>query len=81
MKSRSREIGELNHSIALKFYRHSSSSAADVPVKYQSDRTTLNMIVAASRLCEILQLDVLLDIEKGSRAQVANFCGIFVAYF
>ena len=42
MKSRSREIGRLNYRIAMKFDRHISSSAAEVPVKFQSDRTILN---------------------------------------
>ena len=34
-----------------------------LPVKFQSDRTILNTNLAASRLCEILQWDVLSDIE------------------
>ena len=42
-------------------FRHIGSSAADVLVKFQSDRTTLNTIFAAFRLCEILS-----DIETGS---------------
>ena len=36
-KSRSREICVYNSTIALKFDRHLGSSAADVPVKFQSD--------------------------------------------
>ena len=39
MKSRSREIINWNHRIALKFETHIGRSAADVHVKYQSDRT------------------------------------------
>ena len=35
-------IGSLDYCIALKFDRHIGSSAADVPVKSQSDRTILN---------------------------------------
>ena len=54
VKSRSREIGTLNCCIALKFDRHIGSTAAKVPVKFQSDRTILNTNLAASRLYEIL---------------------------
>ena len=50
MKSRSREISNLNYRIALKFDRHVGSSAAEVPVKFLSDRTILNTNLAASRL-------------------------------
>ena len=53
--SRSREIGSLNYRIALKFDRHFGSTAADVPVKFQSDRSILNTNLVASRLCEILR--------------------------
>ena len=35
-------IGSLNYRIALKFDRHIGSSAAEVPVKFQSDRTILD---------------------------------------
>ena len=41
-KSRSREIGRLNCRNALKLDRHIDSSAVEVPVKFQSDRTILN---------------------------------------
>ena len=51
--SRSREIGSLNYRIALKFDRHLASSAAEEPVKFQSDRTILNTNLAVSRLNEI----------------------------
>ena len=34
MKSRIREIGSLNHRIALKFDNHISSGAVEVPVKF-----------------------------------------------
>ena len=61
MKSRSREICSLNHRIALKFDRHIHSGAAEVPVKFKRDRTILNTNLAASRLHEILQYDVLSD--------------------
>ena len=37
MKSLSREISSLNYRIALKFDRHIGSSAAEVPVKFQSN--------------------------------------------
>ena len=57
-----KKIGSLNHRIALKFYRH----LADVPVKFQSDRTILNTNLKVSKLCEILQKVVLSDVEQGS---------------
>ena len=47
MKSRSREIGSLNYRIALKFDWHIGSSAADVPIKFQSDRAILNIKLVA----------------------------------
>ena len=54
MKSRSHEIGSLNYRIVLKFDKHISSTAADVPVKFQSDCTVLNTNLTALRLDEIL---------------------------
>ena len=63
--SRSHEIGNLNCRIALKFDRHIGSTAAEVPVKFPSDRTILNTNLAASRLYEILRKDVFSDIETG----------------
>ena len=68
VKSRSHEIGTLNCRIALKFDRHIGSTASEVPVKFQSDRTILNTNLAASRLYEILQKDVFSDIETGPRS-------------
>ena len=65
MKFRSHEIGTLNCRIALKFDRHIGSNAAEVPVKFQSDRTILNTNLAASRLYGILRKDVFSDIETG----------------
>ena len=65
VKSRSQEIGTLNCRIALKFVRHIGSTAAEVPVKFQSDTTILNTNLAASRFCEILRKDVFSDIETG----------------
>ena len=55
VKSRSREIGCCNGSIALKFDRHLGSAAAEVPAKFQSDWESLNPNLAASRLREILR--------------------------
>ena len=49
----------------MKFDRHIGSKAAEVPVKFQSDRTILNTNLAASRLYEILRKDVFSDIETG----------------
>ena len=69
VKSRSHEIGTLNYRIALKFDRHIGSIAAEVPVKFQSDRTILNTNLAASRLYEILRKDVFSDIETGPWCQ------------
>ena len=54
-ESRSRENASFDYRIALKFDRHFGSIAAEVPVKFQWDRTMLNTNHAASRLCEILQ--------------------------
>ena len=51
------EIGTLNCRIALKFDRHIGSTAAEVPVKFQSDRAILNTNLAVSRLYEILRKD------------------------
>ena len=50
----------------MQFDRHIDSTAAEVPVKFQSDRTILNTNLAASRLYEILRKDVFSDIETGS---------------
>ena len=55
----------LNCRIALEIDRHIGSTAAEVPVKFQSDRTILNTNLAASRLYEILRKDVFSDIETG----------------
>ena len=52
----------------MKFDRHIGSTAAEVPVKFQSDRTILNTNLAASRHYEILRKDVFPDIETGPRA-------------
>ena len=65
VKSRSHVIGTLNCHIALTFDRHIGSNAAEVPVKFESDRTILNTNLAASRLYEILRKDVFSDIETG----------------
>ena len=70
--------------IALKFDRHIGSTAAEVPVKFQSDRTILNTNLAASRLYEILRKDVFSDIETGPRfldvwkAQADHFGSLYV---
>ena len=47
MKTRSREIGSDNGRMALKFDRHLGSSAAKVPVKFQSHCKSLNLNLAA----------------------------------
>ena len=57
--------GILNYHIALKFNRHTGNSAADVSVKFQSDRTISNTNLPASGLRDILQWDALSDIETG----------------
>ena len=44
-----------NGLIALKFDRHLGSSAAEVPVKFQSYHTILTTNLVALRLCEVLQ--------------------------
>ena len=70
MKCHSREIDSLNYCIALKFDWHLGSSAAEVPVKFQSDSTSLNTNLVTLRLCEILEEDVLSDIETRPQIEV-----------
>ena len=53
MKSRNREIGSLNNRIALRCDRDIDSSAAELPVNFQSDRTILNTNLGTLRLHEI----------------------------
>ena len=65
MKSQSCEIDSLNDHITLKFDMHISSSAAEVPVKFQSDQTIMNTNLVDLRLHEILQKDILSDSETG----------------
>ena len=55
MKSRSREIGRYNDRFALKLDGHLGSTAAEMPVKFQSDCKSLNPNLVASRLNEILR--------------------------
>ena len=52
----------------MKFDRHFGSSAADVPVKFQSDATISSTNLVASRLYEILRKDVFSDIETRTRS-------------
>ena len=52
----------------MTFDRRIGSTAAEVPVKYQSDWTILNTNLEASRLYEILRKDVFSDIETGPRS-------------
>ena len=47
--SRGSEIGSYNGRISLKFNRHLGSTAAEVPVKFQSDQKSLNPNIVASR--------------------------------
>ena len=54
VKYQKHEIGSLNYRIALRFDRHLGSTAAEVPAKFQLDRTIVNTNLSASRLCEIL---------------------------
>ena len=68
-KSRCHEIGSLNYCIAFKFDRHIGSIAAEVPVKFQSDRTILNTNLGAPRLHVILRLYILSGIETGCWAR------------
>ena len=51
----SREIGRDDDRIVLKFDRLLSGAAAELPVEFQSDWKSLNPILAASRLHEILR--------------------------
>ena len=50
VKSRSRKIGVQTFAIALQFDRHLGSSAAEMPVKFQS-----NTIIMTSNLCPLLE--------------------------
>ena len=51
--SLSHEIGCYNDCMALKFDRHLSSAATEVPIEFQSDLKSLNSNPAVSRLREI----------------------------
>ena len=51
----------------MKFDRHIGSTAAEVPVKFQSDTN-----LAASILYEILRKDVFSDIETGPKPRNAH---------
>ena len=53
MKSRNREIRIQTFPIALKFDKHIGSSAAEMPVKLQSDTTIMSCNLATPRLYEI----------------------------
>ena len=54
-KSQNHEIGCYNDCITLKFDSHLRSTAAEVPVKFQSDWKSLTGNLTASSLHEILQ--------------------------
>ena len=58
VKTRSREVGCYNDRVALKSDRHLGVNAIEMPVKFLSDRNSLNPNLAASRLHEILCQDV-----------------------
>ena len=58
LMSRSREIRVYAFPIALKFDWHLGSSAAEMPVKYQSDKIIIRPNLAASRLHETWRQDV-----------------------
>ena len=49
----------------FEFYRNIGRNAAEVPIKFQSDRTILNTNHTTSSLEEILRQHVLSDIETG----------------
>ena len=73
VKSRSREIGSSSYGIALQFDRHFGSPAAELPAKFQSDRTILNTNLAASKLCEFLQTFYRI-LKRGPGAAPAESC-------
>ena len=58
VKPRGREIHVQTFPITLKFDRHLGSSAAEMPVKFQSNTITLTPYLSASRLHEISRQDV-----------------------
>ena len=64
VKTRSHEILVWTFPITLKFDMHLSSSVAKMLVKFQSDMIIITSCLAASRLQEILQLDVRLLSEQ-----------------
>ena len=55
VKSRSCEIGCYHDRIAQKFDKHPRNTAAEMPVKFQSDCESLNPNLVDSELCEILR--------------------------
>ena len=59
VKSRRCKIWVYTFPIALKFNRHLSSNAAEMPVNYQSDTIIIRPNLVALRLHEILRYDVL----------------------
>ena len=59
VKSLSHEIRVKTFSIATKFDGHFSSSASEIPVKFQSDTIISTSDIAASSLHELLQWGVL----------------------
>ena len=58
VKSRQREIGCHNGRIVLEFDRHLGSTAAGMPVRFQSDWKILHLNLTGSRLHEILRYEV-----------------------
>ena len=55
VKSRGRDIRVWTIPIPLKFDRHIGSSAAEMPIKFQSDTNIITFNLAASILHEILR--------------------------
>ena len=67
LSARSRKVSKPRD----RYFKLSCRTAAEVPVKFQSDRTILNSNLAASRLYEILRKDVFSDIETWQSNGVA----------
>ena len=65
LNTRSREIWCYNDCTAVKFDRRIGSAAVEVPVKFQSNRESLNLNLLASRLHEFSRLGVSSPVNRG----------------
>ena len=61
IKSQSRYFSSSNNQITLRSDRPLSSSPAEMPIRFPSSWTRINMHLAGSKLCKVLHQDVLLE--------------------